>query len=391
MPTPPTTTFLFAGGGTGGHLYPGLAIAHALRTLAPDSTHALFLCSDRAIDARILTQERADFRPVPARPFSIRPRPLVRFLSSWGKTVRLGRTAIRDARARGRNVHLVALGGFVAAPLVQAAIVERIPITMLNLDAIPGKANRWIARRIRAASPRDARAPRIFTTLPIPPSHAYAADWTVIPPIVRPAAVATASPAESRRRLGLHPERPTLMVTGGSLGASSINRLLLDLARSTPHILSGWQILHQTGDKTDDSLTQSLQAAYAAAGTDALVTPFVADIGLWWGAADLAVSRAGAGAVAEAWANRVPTLFLPYPHHKDQHQRYNAAPLEQAGGAVIATDHIDPAANLAHTAPTLASLLQDHSRRTSMRTALTRLAPANGADHVARILLEKTT
>jgi UDP-N-acetylglucosamine--N-acetylmuramyl-(pentapeptide) pyrophosphoryl-undecaprenol N-acetylglucosamine transferase len=384
-PSPPT--FLFAGGGTGGHLYPGIAIARALAAIQPGS-RALFLCSDRPIDAKILTDEGVEFRPTPARPFGVRPRALVRFLRSWGASVRFGREVIREARARG-PVHIVALGGFVAAPVVQAGRVERVPVTMVNLDAIPGKANRLIARRIASAPVRGAG---IFTTLAVPPSHTYAAGWTLVPPIVRPAALARGTPAECRSRLGLDPDRPTLMVTGGSLGASTINTLLLDLARSRPEALKGWQVLHQTGAKQGDQMGPQLESAYAAAGARAIVVPFVAAMGDWWGAADLAISRAGAGSVAEAWANAVPTVFLPYPHHRDQHQRHNAEPLTRAGGdggggAVLLTDHVDAAANLAAAAPILTDLLGDAPRRARMREALRSLGPADGAERIARAIV----
>jgi UDP-N-acetylglucosamine:LPS N-acetylglucosamine transferase len=111
-------------------------------------------------------------------------------------------------------------------------------------------------------------------------------------------------------------------------------------------------------------------------------------MGQAWGAADLAVSRAGAGSVAEAWANRVPTLFLPYPYHKDQHQRFNAAPLVDAGGAVLADDLIDPARNVAGAGKTLLELMASPDRRSSLRAALTRLGPADGADRIAAALCE---
>src|SRR5688572_13743999 len=134
---PTTTTFIFAGGGTGGHLFPGLAIAEALEAGAggaggaPHRRSALFLCSSRPLDARILSAADQPFQALPARPFSIRPRGLVRFLSAWAPTVRQTRAAIGAARADGRAVHLVAMGGFVAAPAVQAARVERVPITLV--------------------------------------------------------------------------------------------------------------------------------------------------------------------------------------------------------------------------------------------------------------------
>src|SRR5690606_31984658 len=104
-------------------------------------------------------------------------------------------------------------------------------------------------------------------------------------------------------------------------------------------------------------------------------------------AADLAVSRAGAGSVAEAWANGVPAVFLPYPYHRDEHQRLNAEPLRAAGAALAIQDRIAEAANTAEAGRAMVGLLGDESRRASMRAALRRLGPADGAERIARMLL----
>jgi UDP-N-acetylglucosamine--N-acetylmuramyl-(pentapeptide) pyrophosphoryl-undecaprenol N-acetylglucosamine transferase len=104
---------------------------------------------------------------------------------------------------------------------------------------------------------------------------------------------------------------------------------------------------------------------------------------LAWAAADLAVTRCGAGTVAEAWANAVPGVMLPYPFHKDQHQKHNAAPLVDLGGAVVLDDRIDPAANAASLTHTLGPLLHDASQRRAMRQALRDHPPPDGAARLA--------
>ena len=100
------------------------------------------------------------------------------------------------------------------------------------------------------------------------------------------------------------------------------------------------------------------------------------------------VSRAGAGSVAEAWANHIPTLFLPYPFHKDQHQKHNAAPLVEAGGALLAEDLIDETRNAEGAGKLITDLLADYARRAAMQSALRRLGPADGAARIAALLLE---
>ncbi|MGD9688581.1 MAG: glycosyltransferase [Phycisphaerales bacterium] len=370
--------FLFAGGGTGGHIYPALAIAEELKARLGARARFHFICSSRAIDRSILSAEGVAFTPAPAQPLSLRPLGLLRFLRGWAPSIRLARGIIREAGAPGANerggapasVHVVAMGGFVAAPVVQAARVERCPVLLVNLDAVPGKANRWIARRAAAA----------VTACPV--DAPYARAWKSVGPIVRSAARAAVPQAQARSELGLDPDRPVLMITGGSQGAGSINDFMAAFVRSDADVLRGWQVLHQAGHDHHPALTDH----YAQAGVRAIVTPFVRTMGLWWSAADVAISRAGAGSVAEAWAAGVPTLFLPYPHHRDQHQRRNADVLVRAEAAVVHVDHLDPSANLADAGEGLRRLLRDPARRAAMRAAAANLGPPDGARLTSQIL-----
>ncbi|GIK19513.1 MAG: UDP-N-acetylglucosamine--N-acetylmuramyl-(pentapeptide) pyrophosphoryl-undecaprenol N-acetylglucosamine transferase [Leptolyngbya sp. PLA2] len=362
-----TPGFIFAGGGTGGHLYPSLAVLERLRERVGGEVRALFLCSSRGVDRAILEGEGVEFVPLPIATPAMRPVAMARFIGSWGASVRTARAAIRRARDECASVRVLCTGGFVSAPSVQAARVERCPVTLLNLDTPPGKANRWLARhaaRVLNAG-RDAHV-----------------GWASIAPVVRRAALAPGDRASCRRSLGLDPHRPTLLVTGASQGASSINLFMAEFVRERANDLAGWQALHQTGPKDGDAVRE----AYVRAGVPARVVDFINPMGMAWGAADLAVARAGAGTVAEVWANRVPTIFMPFPYHRDQHQRHNAEPLERAGGAVIAADLIEPSRNMTTAGVALADLLRDAGRRDAMRTALADLGPVDGAARVAEAL-----
>jgi UDP-N-acetylglucosamine--N-acetylmuramyl-(pentapeptide) pyrophosphoryl-undecaprenol N-acetylglucosamine transferase len=154
---------------------------------------------------------------------------------------------------------------------------------------------------------------------------------------IRRRAIATGSPGKCRARLGLDVDRPTLLVTGASQGATSINEFMIALIQCDPKMFADWQVCHLSGQGADESM----RAAYKRAKVRAVVQPFLNEMGLAWGAADLAISRAGASSVAEAAHNAVPTVFLPYPYHEDMHQKHNAQPLVDLGGAFIATDFID--------------------------------------------------
>lgn len=367
-------TIIFAGGGTGGHLYPGLAIAEQIARRDPEA-RIRFICSDRDLDSEILKAAGVHYSSIPARPLSFRPRRLVSLLRNWGRCVRAARACIRAERADGRTPLLVAMGGFVAAPAAQAARVERAPIALVNLDALAGRTNRWIAGFAEDILSAAAMAKTVR------------GDWRVVPPIVRKDAIPTRSPERCRESLGLAPQIPTLFVTGASQGARSINRAMAALVDRRPDLFAGWQVHHQTGAGAATADGRALDAVYRAANIPAVVTEYCTDMASAWGAASLAIARCGAGNVGEVWASSTPAVFMPYPHHKDQHQRANASPLVDAGGAVVIDDQIDPDANAVSLAQGLGPLMADSERLARMRAALLALGPADGAARVARVVL----
>ncbi|HMN41434.1 MAG TPA: UDP-N-acetylglucosamine--N-acetylmuramyl-(pentapeptide) pyrophosphoryl-undecaprenol N-acetylglucosamine transferase [Phycisphaerales bacterium] len=372
---------VFVGGGSGGHIFPALAIDEEVTRLCGSAgpPHSLFVVSDRAIDEKIMSPTGLRFERSPARPLIARPMGLVRFARGWSAAKKQARAILTGREWSARSgVHVVAMGGFVAGPFVSAATSLGASVTMVNLDAIPGKANAYIARR----------ADRIFTAARVPAEHRAGREWNEVPPIVRGAARVSRPRAECRAALSLDPSRPVLMVTGGSQGLRSLNNFVGAFGASPAGQRTlrehRWQVLHQTGRNLDDAP----RAAYQAAGIDATVVPFTDQMGLWWGAADVAVCTAGAGNIAEIWMNTVPALLLPYPHHKDEHQKYNALPLTEAGGALLGKDWIDPQRNLAHNAGLLESLLAEEPRRAALRANLEKLGPADGAARIARALLD---
>ncbi|GAB4521818.1 MAG: undecaprenyldiphospho-muramoylpentapeptide beta-N-acetylglucosaminyltransferase [Phycisphaerales bacterium] len=361
--TPPT--IVFGAGGTGGHIYPALAVAQSLRARSPHARLS-FLCSDRAVDARIMDPSGERWTPTPARPFSLRPKGLIRFMWHWGASLRVCRAALAGADA------LVVTGGFVSAPAARAAVIERVPIVLLNLDAVPGKASRLIAGRARVCMTAQA-------------SGVTPATWERIPPVVRPNLLEDRDPSRCRSELGLDPDHPTLLITGGSQGARSLNEVVLATLDAQPDLFAGWQVLHQAGDGQE--MLGRLTSAYERAGVPGVVLPFVDRMDLAWGASDAVVSRAGAGAVAEAWATRTPAVFLPYPFHADDHQRVNAQPLIEAGCALLVEDRVDASETLDTFVASLQRLL-DHDTRCDMHAAYDSLGPADGAQCVAHRVLK---
>ncbi len=358
---------LLLGGGSGGHVLPGLAVADALG----DRATCVAACSERPVDARILEAAGVPYRTLPATPPAARPAAAIRFVRGWRESCRRGAELLRE-----HEIDVVlATGGFVSPPVAAAARRAGIPVIALCLDAVPGRAIRLVgrlaARRLAGSPVADGSRPwRV-------------AEVTGVP--VRRDAIAPGDPGACRTRLGLDPSRPTLLVTGASQGARTIDELAPAVATREDRPLAGWQVVHLTGGGDPEPV----EAAWSAAGVPAVVLPFLHEIGLAWGAASLAISRAGAGSVAEAAANRVPTLFLPYPWHADEHQRHNAEPLAGLGGAVIARDEVDLPRTLAGAGATLASLATDPDRLAGMRSALGDLPPAAAAaEAVARHVLD---
>ena len=362
---------LFAGGGTGGHIYPNVAIAEALAELAPD-LQPRFLVSNRESDDATMRKLGYAYHRSPVRPLPSVKKPwqAVGFLRSWRRAT----AQVRQIIAEHEVAAVVATGGFVSGPGIVAAARTGTRRALVNLDAVPGKANRRLVRL----------CPDVFTAY----AHELLPGAETIGLPLRAASRFAGTPAEAKAALdlGLDPAKPLLFVTGATHGAESIVRLMEAWVGHADHVeaLAGWQVLHQCGTLDPDALAK----AYDDAGVPAKVVRYLDGMGTAWRASDLAIARAGAGTVAEAWANATPTVFLPNPYHQDQHQRHNAQPMVDAGGAVMVSDHVDPAINLAEVVPAITSWLTDRSRREAMREAAEKSTPPDGARVVAQWLVD---
>lgn len=356
-------TVLLVGGGTGGHIYPNVGIVERLAARGHDAHH--FLVSDRPSDAKILDALSYPYTSSPARPLPSARKPwkALDFLAGWRRSTRqlmalLDRESVRC---------VVATGGFVSGPAVVAAARRKIPRVLVNLDAVPGQANRRLAgicTKVFSAYPSDLLPDAERIGLPL-----------------RAVSVTDLSAEAARASLQLEPDRPTLFITGATHGAESLIKAMMAFIDSPERAsaFEGWQVFHQCG--TFDVAT--LQAAYDDAGITARVVDYTNAMGAAYRASTLVISRAGAGSVAEAWANHAPTLFLPNPYHKDQHQRHNAEPMVQAGGALLVTDHVDAPATANALEEPLLRLLREEDARAAMAQAAAQSCPPDGAETVA--------
>ncbi|HUB27841.1 MAG TPA: UDP-N-acetylglucosamine--N-acetylmuramyl-(pentapeptide) pyrophosphoryl-undecaprenol N-acetylglucosamine transferase [Tepidisphaeraceae bacterium] len=356
----------FAGGGTGGHLYPGVAVAEALRTTFPEAK-PVFLCTTREIDRVILQPTGFEFLPQPIVPPTASINGLLGFWKSWRET----NDKVKELLRQRKPVAVLGLGGYAASVAVRLAAKKyRIPTALLNPDAIPGKANLYLMPWVKAVccqfevtgqyvSPKY-RAKLAMTGCPI------RSDFRNLPPREQAAA-----------NLMVEPNLRTLVVTGASQGAKTVNEAVLELWRTVT--LRGWQILHLAGRDQADWV----RAGYRELGIAARVidfTPAMADV---WAVADLAISRSGASSCAEMTACGVPSILMPYPFHKDMHQKANGKVLADAGAAILVDDQKNPKKNCEVLKPIVESLLYDLNKRQAMVAAARKLGRPDAAEDVA--------
>jgi UDP-N-acetylglucosamine--N-acetylmuramyl-(pentapeptide) pyrophosphoryl-undecaprenol N-acetylglucosamine transferase len=365
--------YIFAGGGTGGHLYPGLAVADELQRLHRNA-RIVFACSNREIDRRVLDVTPHAVVPQPVVPVPRSSRGWGRFLVAWRASRRLARDMLADLQPRA----VLGLGGFAAGPLVKEARRQRTPAALVNQDAVPGLANRFLAGRVDA----------IFTQFDTTENRFAARHRGKIRCVGCPVrhGFGLAERAESMEHFGLDPARRTLLVFGGSLLAESIVRASIELAPSLAPIADGWQVLALTRDELADEVL----AATEAVGLPAIALPYCRRMDLAYEAADVAVTRCGAGTAAELAITATPAVVFPYPYHRDQHQRLNAAELVDAGAAIVIDDAIDPAVNGAALQEQLIPLLRNPGRLEEMRSAAEDCAKPHAARTIAEWLIEQS-
>jgi UDP-N-acetylglucosamine--N-acetylmuramyl-(pentapeptide) pyrophosphoryl-undecaprenol N-acetylglucosamine transferase len=371
--------FIFAGGGSGGHLFPGLAAAEALKR-AEAEAEIIFLATQRPIDEKILKNSGFRFKPQPVQPIPHRVGQLWPFWQGWRSSVRM----CGELFKRSRPAAVLGLGGFASGPAMKAAEQMQIPVGMINPDAVPGRANRFGIKR----------ADRIF--LQWQQSMQYfgsAAGRCVVTgcPIRRTMVenIQGVKPPEERvgicLKLGLDAEKKILLVMGGSQGGRTINRAIVSCLKGAAKGWNcRWQIVHLAGESDHEWVRQE----YRQTDWQATVWAFCDQMDVLLPLAGLVVGRAGASSLAELTAAGVPSILMPYPYHKDQHQLRNAEILASSGAAKIVRD--DP-----NNAEATASALLDPLRQclagpeiiAEMGQRALTLGRPDAADAVARELI----
>lgn len=369
-------SFLFAAGGTGGHVYPALAVAEALRASAPQA-HIHFVGGRRGIEVRLVPQAGFGLTRLPAA--GLRGGGLLgaaRFAVSFAVAF----VAVLPLLVRMRPDVVLATGGYAsAAPAVAAAALRR-PLWIQEQNAFPGSTNRLLSRfaerayvAFEEARSRLARACRV-EAMPNP------VRASILQAVGR-----SAAPADFER-FGLQPGRPTALVFGGSRGARSLNRAVSEgFGAIVKH--TQWQLLAQTGSEECDAVRAAVGADGGSAAARIAVLPYIDAMHDAYRIADVVVCRAGALTLAELAALGKPALLVPFPHATDDHQTRNAQAVAAAGAAEVVPDRELDGARLCAL---LADLERQPQRLAAMAAAARRRAGSNDtADRIARALLER--
>jgi UDP-N-acetylglucosamine--N-acetylmuramyl-(pentapeptide) pyrophosphoryl-undecaprenol N-acetylglucosamine transferase len=340
---------ILAGGGTGGHVIPAIAIAQQLKN--EYGAEVLFIGTARGIENRL----------VPAAGFPLR---LVQVgalknvsLATRAKTFFALPGAVLEARrilTEFRPGVVIGVGGYASGPAMMAAILKRIPTMAFEPNFVPGFANRVVAPFVKAAAVHFEETGKYFHDCKV----------TGVP--VRSAFFEKAS----------QPSTPTVLVFGGSQGAHAINQAVIESAPELLGRVPGLHIIHQTGERDYNGAL----AAYANFGGAVEVHRFIDDMPAMFARASLLICRSGASTVAEIASAGKPAVFVPFPRAADDHQKRNAQALERAGAAVM----IDEAnLNRETMVSTVSSLLGDPSRLQKMGEAARKLSHPNAAHDIA--------
>ncbi len=348
-------------GGTGGHLFPGLAVAEEL---LGRGCFVTLLISPKDVDQQALTGV-SGFEVVVLPAVGLVRGHSLDFLRGFRDSYRSARA---EFQARPPQAAL-AMGGFTSAPPILAGKRCGARAFLHESNAVPGRANRWLSWVVDGA----------FVGFPSAAARLHTSRVMATGTPVRRRFTA-GDAAVCRAALGLNPARPVILVAGGSQGATGINDLV---ARALPLVSQAapdWQWLHLSGANDCDSLRR----AYAAAGLMAVVLPFCQQMERALGAATVAVCRAGASSLAELAALRVPAILIPYPYATDNHQYHNARVLEQKGAAVLMAQPETTAQTLLHS---LQNMVQSPQRLDEMRQALAALQKPQAAREIAETVL----
>ncbi len=350
---------LIAGGGTGGHLFPGIALAEEVVTRHPKND-VVFIGTDRGLEARVVPQNGFVFEAIKSR--GLKGMGLLKLLAGLA-LVPLSLVEATSLLRKYRPDVVVGVGGYSSGPVVLAAWLLRIPTAVQEQNALPGFTNKVLGKVVDAVFLSFEEAGAFFRRAKV---HVLGN------PIRR-------GLLENFLRSTIAHEAFTLFVFGGSLGAKGLNARVIDALPHLEDLKGQLKIVHQTG-KHD---LEAVRAAYAARGFDADVREFIDDMAGAYLGADLVVCRAGATTLAELTVCKKPSILVPFPFATDDHQAVNAKALVDAGAALMFREAELTGELLAAT---VRALKDDPARLAKMKKAAGVLGRPEAARELADVL-----
>ncbi|MBD3675144.1 MAG: undecaprenyldiphospho-muramoylpentapeptide beta-N-acetylglucosaminyltransferase [Planctomycetaceae bacterium] len=352
---------LFTGGGTGGHLFPGLALVEELKRRFPDLT-PLFVGSERGLEKRILREAGIRHESLPVRSSADLKRAPISFLWSYEKA----RQAAKKILLTTQPEVVIGLGGFASVPVVRAAQRLKIPTLLPEKNTVMGRANRWLQRRATKVCHAFQQS---LPTGGNPEKHQVTGN-----PVRKEI---QALLGRETRREGVQ----TILILGGSQGAQAVNRMWLSAVEALGDELNSRQIIHQTGDLDCEMIREK----YRERGFSSIAEPFFEVLPTLYRQADLVISRAGATTLAELACAGVPAILIPYPNSVGDHQLKNAQLFAETGAASIVSQ-------TSETEETLALVDAIEKRLTEplseMRKAMRSQAKPDAARQIVDLLIE---
>jgi UDP-N-acetylglucosamine--N-acetylmuramyl-(pentapeptide) pyrophosphoryl-undecaprenol N-acetylglucosamine transferase len=352
----PQMRILIAGGGTGGHVIPALAMARELK--ARYDAEILFVGTAHGIENRLVPQAGFQLELIKVGALkNVGMATRLRTLMDLPRAILHARKIVREFRPQ----VVVGVGGYASGPAMAAAILGRIPTLAFEANYVPGFANRVVGRRVSAAA------------VHFPETERYFHNARVVGVPVRPE-FSSIAPRSANAR-------PTLLVFGGSQGAHAINQAvtaaITEVQRQVPDV----HIIHQTGERDYNDV----QAAYTRAGISAEVSAFIDNMPQAFAQADLLVCRAGASTVAENTAAGKPAIFIPFPRAADDHQRRNAEAVAKSGAAIVISEtELSPQ----RLAQAITELFTDRERLRQMSEKARALSHPDATKEVAQMIAE---
>ncbi|HXT71417.1 MAG TPA: undecaprenyldiphospho-muramoylpentapeptide beta-N-acetylglucosaminyltransferase [Vicinamibacterales bacterium] len=349
-------TVVIAGGGTGGHLYPGIAVAREILRRDPKASVS-FAGTARGLETRIVPKEGFELDLIRAAGLKGKS------MASRLRGALLVPAGLVDAwrlLTRRRPDIVIGVGGYSSGPVVMTAALRRIPTLVLEQNAVPGLTNRLLAPWVRAAAVNFSQTLSYFGR------RGFVAGNPVREEFFQSSEFEARSPTSSNRRV---------LILGGSQGAHAINVAMVAAAARLVASIPGLEVVHQTGERDLAAVRQG----YERGGVSARAEPFFDAVAREMNAADLVICRAGATTLAELAASGTPAVLIPFPAATDDHQKKNAQVLANAGAAVLIEEKSLSPETLSGEA--LAILSQD-ARRQAMGAAMKNFARLDAAARI---------